>query len=184
MKIFWRPTSWRHDPLFMTSKSPGNGAWRHEVVSNKIFDSWQPSQWWSMNFKWSCARAWNLVYDSLYFTCNNSLSSGQYVRHESFFWFTQEQCGYHGNQWPKPIFASPLHVPTKFGGRRSINSREEGCENFPCFLGEICPESMIFRFLWQPLEYFSMWVFFLLPLAQDLPSRENPVEIEPKMKKK
>ncbi len=45
----------------------------------------------------------------------------------------EEQCGYHGKQWPKPIFTSPLHVPKKFGGRRSINSREEGCENFPMF---------------------------------------------------
>ena len=102
-----------------------------------------------MNFKWSSARAWNLVllnrvvdfahflqadlYDSLYFTCKNSLSSGQYVNHKSIFWFTEEQCGYHGNQWPKPIFATPLHLPTKFGANRSINSGEEGCENYTMF---------------------------------------------------
>ncbi len=45
--------------------------------------------------------------------------------------FTRQQCGCHGNQWPKPIFATLLHLPTKFGAHRSVNSGEEGCENFP-----------------------------------------------------
>ncbi len=82
---------------------------------------------------------------SLFFTCKKSSSSGQYVSHESVFWFTQQQCGYHGNQWPKPIFATPLRLPTKFGARRSINSWEEGCENFPMFYWWNMARNHVFR---------------------------------------
>ncbi len=51
-------------------------------------------------------------------------------------------------------------------------------------LGQMEPKSVHFEFPWQPIDHFLIPVFFMLPLAQDLPSRENPVKIGPKMAKK
>ncbi len=56
--------------------------------------------------------------------------------HESVFQFTQEQYGYHGNQWPKSIFSHAIHLPTKLCAHWSINSGGEGCKNLSMFSGQ------------------------------------------------
>ncbi len=52
-------------------------------------------------------------------------------------------------------FASPLHLPTKFGPLQSITPQEKAAKVTLCFPGEMWPESLFFRFPWQPLGCFS-----------------------------
>ena len=83
-------------------------------------------------------------------TMQNLSSSGQYVsrERERFLIYTRTVW----LPW-KPM--APLHFLTKFGARRSINSGEEGCENFLYFPRVMWPKNMHFEFPWQSLGYFS-----------------------------
>ena len=89
------------------------------------------------------------------------------------FWF------HHYPLWPKETNLA------RFRWDRLRNGRKDSCRTWiGAFSGKIWLKIKDFRFPWQPFAYFSTRVFFLSPMAQDLPSRENPVKIGPKMKKK
>ncbi len=89
------------------------------------------------------------------------------------FWF------HHYKLWPEEIDLA------RFCWDRLRNGGGDGCRTWiGAFFGKIWLEIKDFRFPWQPFVHFPTRVFFLSPMAHDLPSHENPVKIGPKMKKK